>query len=100
MTDERRFKPRRRVVGVRLQSPTLTGRIVDLSGAGIGIETPQCVAAGDVHEVTISYSGKRVTAEGAVKWIDRASELLVGQIAVPVFRAGIELSRPSRHAVR
>jgi hypothetical protein len=94
--DERRGKPRKQVVGVRLQSPTLTGRILDLSGGGIGIETPQCVTAGDLHEVTISYSGKTVVAEGAVKWIDRAYEALIGQVAVPVFRAGIELTRPAR----
>ncbi len=99
-TDERRLKPRRQVVGVRLQSPTLTGRILDVSGAGIGIETPQCVATGDLHEVTISYSGKTVTAEGAVKWIDRAAELFVGQIEGPGFRAGIELRSPPRYSPR
>ncbi|MCZ6508618.1 MAG: PilZ domain-containing protein [Acidobacteria bacterium] len=100
MTDERRERPRRQVVGVRLQSPTLNGRILDVSGRGIGIETPQCVAAGELHEVMITYGGKRVTAEGAVKWSHRAAELLVGQCEVPVFRAGIELKRPSRYAAR
>ena len=100
MTEERRLKPRKQVVGVRLQSPTLNGRIVDVSGAGIGIETPQCVTAGDRHQVTISYGGKTVLAEGAVKWIARASELLIGQAPVPVFRAGIELNRPARSHLR
>jgi hypothetical protein len=97
---DRRIKPRRQVVGVRLQSPTLNGRIVDVSGAGIGIETPQCVTMGDRHKVTITYAGKTVVAQGAVRWIVRATELLVGQAAVPVFRAGIELERPSRWAAR
>ncbi len=100
MSAERRDKPRKQVVGVRLQSPTLNGRIVDVSGAGIGIETPQCVAMGDRHEVRITYGEKSVLAEGAVKWIARASELLVGQAAVPVFRAGIELNRPARSSAR
>ena len=100
MSDERRDKPRKQVVGVRLQSPTLNGRIVDVSGAGIGIETPQCVATGERHEVTITYRGKQVLAEGAVRWIQRASELLVGQAEVPVFRAGIELNRRARSLAR
>jgi hypothetical protein len=97
---ERRIKPRRQVIGVRLQSPTLNGRIVDVSGQGIGIETPQCVTAGDKHQVTITYGGKTVVAQGAVRWIARATELLVGQAAVPVFRAGIQLQldRPPRYA--
>ena len=100
MIEERREKPRKQVVGVRLQAPTLNGRILDVSGAGIGIETPQCVAAGEHHRVTITYGGKTVVADGAVKWINRASELLVGQAAVPVFRAGIELNRLPRFATR
>ncbi len=95
---ERRDRPRRQVVGVRLQSPTLNGRIVDLSGAGLGIETPQCVSKGDRHKVTISYAGKRVTADAAVRWIERAADLVVGQSPVPVFRAGLQLNRPSRLA--
>ena len=100
MTDERREKPRRQVVGVRLQSPTLNGRILDVSGAGIGIETPQCVSEGDRHQVTISYAGKTVIAEGAVKWTNRSSEVQIGRSDVPVFRAGIELNRPSRYGLR
>lgn len=100
MSDERRGKPRKQVVGVRLQSPTLNGRIVDVSGAGIGIETPQCVGMGDRHQLRITYGARTVLAEGAVKWIARASELLVGQAPVPVFRAGIELNRPSRSFAR
>ena len=100
MTDERREKPRKQVIGVRLQSPTLNGRILDVSGAGIGIETPQCVTQGDRHQVRITYGGKSVLAEGAIKWITRASELLVGQAPVPVFRAGIELNRPARSPAR
>jgi hypothetical protein len=100
MTDERRGRPRRQIVGVRLQSPTLNGRILDVSGAGIGIETPQCVAPGERHKVTITYGEKTVVAEGAVKWIHRAAALFVGQSEVPVFRAGIELNRPSRYAAR
>ncbi len=100
MNDERRDRPRKQVVGVRLQSPTLNGRIVDVSDAGIGIETPQFVAMGDRHELTITYGTKSVFAEGAVKWIARASELLVGEAAVPVFRAGIELNRPARSFAR
>jgi len=100
MTAERRHKPRKQVVGVRLQSPTLNGRILDLSGAGIGIETPQCVSMGDRHQVKITYGGKTVLAEGAVKWIVRASEALIGQAAIPVFRAGIELNRPPRSFAR
>ena len=100
MNDERREKPRKQVVGVRLQSPTLNGRILDVSGAGIGIETPQCVSKGDRHQVKITYGDKSVLAEGAVKWIARASELLVGQASVPVFRAGIELNRPARVPAR
>ena len=100
MTDERRERPRRQIVGVRLQSPTLNGRILDVSGAGIGIETPQCVATGDRHRVTISYRDKKVIAEGAVKWIHRAAALLVDRSEVPVFRVGPELNRPSRYAAR
>lgn len=100
MSEERRGRPRRQVVGVRLQSPTLNGRILDVSGAGIGIETPQCVSAGDCHEVTITYGGKTVVAQGAVKWIQRASELVVGLCEVPVFRAGLQLKAPSRYAWR
>ncbi len=100
MTDERREKPRRQVVGVRLQSSTLNGRIVDVSGTGIGIETPQCVSAGDRHEVKISYGGKTVLAKGAVRWTNLSSELEVGSSEVHVFRAGIELSRVSRHGLR
>ena len=100
MSNERRSKPRKQVVGVRLQSPTLNGRIVDVSGAGIGIETPQCVATGDRHQVRVTYGGKSVLAEGAVKWIARVSELLVGEASVPVFRAGIELNRPARSSAR
>jgi len=100
MTDERRTKPRKQVVGVRLQSPTLNGRILDVSGAGIGIETPQCVSRGDRHQVRVTFGDKTVLAEGAVKWITRASELLVGQAEVPVFRAGIELNRPARSFAR
>lgn len=100
MNEERRDRPRKQIVGVRLQSPTLTGRIVDVSGAGIGIETPQCVTMGDRHKVRITYGTKSVLAEGAVKWIERASELLVGRAAVPVFRAGIELNRPARSFAR
>lgn len=100
MSDERREKPRKQVVGVRLQSPTLNGRIVDVSGAGIGIETPQCVTAGDRHRMKITYGGKTVEAEGAVKWIARASELMLGQSEIPVFRAGIALQRPARSHAR
>jgi PilZ domain len=100
MIDERRDKPRKQVVGVRLQSPTLNGRIVDVSGTGIGIETPQCVSTGDHHRVTITYGGKSVQADGAVRWIYRATELLVDRAPVPVFRAGIELSRLPRFATR
>jgi hypothetical protein len=100
MTDERRQKPRRQVVGVRLQSPTLNGRILDVSGAGIGIETPQCVSEGERHTVKISYGGKTVLAEGAVKWTNLSSELAVGNSEVHVFRAGIELNRPSRYGLR
>lgn len=100
MTDERREKQRRQVVGVRLQSPTLNGRILDVSGTGIGIETPQCVSEGDRHEVKISYGGKTVLAEGAVKWTNLSSELEVGSSEVHVFRAGIELNRRSRYGLR
>ena len=100
MSDERRDRPRKQVVGVRLQSKTLNGRILDVSGTGIGIETPQCVNLGDRHQVRISYGGKSVLAEGAVKWIARASELLIGQAPVAVFRAGIELNRPARSLAR
>lgn len=100
MTDERRDKPRRQVVGVRLQSPTLNGRILDVSGTGIGIETPQCVSEGDRHEVRISYAGKTVLAEGAVKWTNLFSELEIGSSEVHVFRAGIELNRRSRYGLR
>ncbi len=100
MTAERRDRPRKQVVGVRLQSPTLNGRILDLSGAGIGIETTQCVSMGDRHQVRLSVGGKTVRPEGAGKWIERASEALIGQAAVPVFRAGIELNRPARSFAR
>jgi len=100
MSAERREKPRKQVVGVRLQSPTLNGRIVDVSGAGIGIETPQCLATGDRHEIRITYGDKSVLAEGAVRWIARASELIVGQASVPVFRVGLELNRPARSFAR
>ncbi len=92
---ERRERQRRLVVGVRLQSPTLNGRILDLSGTGVGIETAQCVSLGEHHSVTISYAGKRVTADAAIRWIDRASRLLIGSSEVALFRAGLELKRRS-----
>jgi len=95
-TGERRGRPRRQVVGVRLQSSTLTGRIVDVSGIGIGIETPQLVSTGDRHRVQITYGEKTVVADGAVQWISRGCDLMVGRSEVPVFRAGIKLNRPSR----
>jgi len=41
-----------------------------------------------------------VVADGAVKWIHRASELQIGSVPVPVFRAGIELNRLPRFAAR
>ncbi len=94
---ERRDQPRRQVVGVRLQSPTLNGRIVDLSGGGIGIETPQCVSRGEHHTVVISYGEKRVTADAAVRWTSRASASAVGQSEIPIFRAGLELHRKTRY---
>jgi len=100
MSDERRDRRRQQVVGVRLQSPTLNGRILDVSGSGIGIETPQCVSAGERHKVKISFAGKTVEAEGFVKWTTRAAQLLIGQAEVPVFRAGIELDRRPSYAAR
>lgn len=100
MSDERRDKRRQQVVGVRLQSPTLNGRILDVSGTGIGIETPQCVSAGERHLIKISYAGKTIEAEGSVKWTTRTAQLLVGLAEVPVFRAGIELDRSPRFASR
>jgi len=100
MSDERRHKRRQQVVGVRMQSPTLNGRIVDVSGTGIGIETPQCVSAGERHHIRISFGGRTVEGEGFVRWTRRAAQLLVGLAEVPVFRAGIELDLSPRPASR
>ena len=93
---ERRDLARRRVIGVRFRSPTLNGRIVDVSGRGLGLETPQPLNVGEEHRVTVSYHGRSVVADGKVCWTERVSEVMVGSSPTPVFRAGLQLTAAAR----
>jgi len=88
---ERRGSPRRKGSDGDIRSPTLGVRILNLSAAGLAIETDRALRVGGRYRFTLASSGSEARIDGRVLWcrLSGTRRLDNGDVR-PVYRAGIE----------
>ncbi len=97
MSEERRGHGRLTVRQSRLRSPTLKGRVINLSATGMAIETHQSLRIGSQYYFLLDRKGRAMRLEGRVLWCRLKATVTDGSGDVtPVYRAGIERVTGSR----
>lgn len=88
---ERRASPRRAGSEGDIRSPTLGVRILNLSAAGLAIETDCALRVGGRYRFTLATAGDEARIDGKVLWcrLSGTRRLANGDVH-PVYRAGIE----------
>jgi hypothetical protein len=94
---ERRAERRFPIANTEVHSHTVVGRVIDLNGGGMSIESHAALKPGGRYSLTLSIGDHAETLEARVLWCRLlATRRSPNGDVVPVYRAGIERVRPPK----
>jgi hypothetical protein len=87
--------------GIRLELDDRSGRVLDLSELGMGIEILRGFAPGQWLHAVLAAGRNRLPVEGRVCWCAPQGEVPSGEHAsFPVYHAGVAFQHPAPDALR
>lgn len=97
---ERRHRDRRAVDGLTVMRPE-SGRVVDLSFTGMGLETPERIEVGKTYAFRLKQGRRGHRLEGTVRWcVLRQAGKASPKAGETHYRAGIAFELPGPRSQR
>jgi hypothetical protein len=99
-SSERRHRDRRPVEGLNVLRPK-SGRVIDLSSTGMGLETPERVEVGKTYAFRLKRGWRGHRLEGTVRWcVLRQAGRAVSKVSETHYRAGVAFELPGPSSQR